>query len=194
MRTLRVSVFLFAFSLLLQLPLLFELNLVSAASPEVSFYRAIRSTELGTTDPAGYDRVVPPAGSESREVFVERKPTVTFKGKDFRSVVGHRTETNEELNRMVEESFRKRGLQVPQAKEDYTLSITFTEEAGARFRDFTKQHDREMFDLRLAGERLNTGRLYGPFPGNVFSTSGLSKDMLLRLKTKYPGLIELWIK
>lgn len=184
-----------AFLMLLQILPLLVFAMASAPSPELSFYRAIPSRELGPRDAAGYDRVVLPPGSESREVFVERTPTVTFSVKEMRSVVGHRTETSEELNRMTEEIMRKRGRTPPKEEpEDYTLSITFSEEAAARFREFTKEHDREMFDLRLGGERLNVGRLYGPFPGNTFSTAGLSREMLSRLKSEFPGLIKLQIK
>jgi hypothetical protein len=169
--------------------------MASAPPLDLSFYRAIPGKEFGTRDPAGYDRVVLPPGWGYTEVFVERTPTETFRAKEMRSVVGHSTETSEELNRMVEESMRKRGRTPPKdGPEDYTLSISFSEGAAARFREFTKKHNREIFDIRLGGERLSVGRIYGPFTGNTLPVMGLSREELIRFEKKFPGLIKLQLK
>ena len=72
--------------------------------------------------------------------------------------------------------------------------------AGWLFKGFTPSFAlelfeiREMFELRLDGERLHVGRLIGPFTGNFLSTSGLKKQDLLDLDRKFPGLIILHIE
>ena len=167
-----------------------------AAAADLSFFRAFTDKELETKDPAGYERIVLPPRSYNQVVFAERTPSLTFSGEEILGIVGERTKITEVLDRIVDE-LRKQGINQPPAQkapENYSLTIIFNEAAAKRFRDFTGQHDREMFELRLDGERLHVGRLIGPFTGNFLSTSGLKKQDLLDLDRKFPGLIILHIE
>ncbi|HWU36932.1 MAG TPA: hypothetical protein VN203_04735, partial [Candidatus Acidoferrum sp.] len=159
-------------------------------------FRAFTDKELETKDPAGYERIVLPPGSYSQVVFAERTPSVIFSGKEILRIVGERTKISEVLDRIADE-LRKQGINQPPAQkapENYSLTVIFNEAAAKRFRDFTRLHDREMFELRLDGERLHVGRLIGPFTGNFLSTSGFKKQDLLDLDRKFPGLIILHIE
>ena len=167
-----------------------------ATAADLSFFRAFTEKELETKDSADYERTVLPPGLSNQVIFAERMPSITFSGKKILRIVGERTKTSQVLDRIVDE-LRKQGINQPPAQkapENYLLTIIFNEAAAMRFRDFTRQHDREMFELRLDGERLHMGRLIGPFTGNFLSTSGLKKQDLLNLDQKFPGLIILHIE